>query len=77
MIDDDNERLEMAVNYCDDLDKLLNQHKEQMKELLSTTLTQIYTKAILWARKNNQVVGEKNDYYITLEQLEEILKEWK
>ena len=34
----------------------------------------IYLEAIQWARKNNQTVGEKNDYYVTLEQLEAILK---
>ena len=35
----------------------------------------LYTKAIELARNTNQVVGEKNDYYITLEQLERLLKE--
>ena len=30
--------------------------------------------AITLARENNQVVGEKNDYYITIEQLEAILR---
>ena len=35
--------------------------------------TEIYTKAIELARKNKQVIGEKNDYYITLEQLERLL----
>jgi hypothetical protein len=33
----------------------------------------IYTKAIELTRKQKQTVGEKNDYYITLEQLEIIL----
>jgi hypothetical protein len=35
--------------------------------------TEVYTKAIVLARNNNQVVGEKNDYYITLEQLQYLL----
>jgi len=30
---------------------------------------QLYVEATLVAQKGNQVVGEKNDYYITLEQL--------
>lgn len=34
----------------------------------------IYTEATEVARENNQTVGEKNDFYITLEQLNEILK---
>lgn len=34
----------------------------------------IYIKAIDIAKQNNQVVGEKNDLYITLEQLMDILK---
>jgi len=35
---------------------------------------EIYIEAIQLARNNNQVVGEKNDFYITLEQLEFLLK---
>lgn len=40
---------------------------------------QVYVEAIKLARSKNQVIGEKSDYYITIEQLEEILhmlKEW-
>ena len=37
-------------------------------------LMDIQVKATQIARENNQVVGEKNDYYITLAELEEILK---
>lgn len=48
-----------------------------MKDLLIQTLMQIYSKAIQIARVNNQVVGKKNDYYITLQQLEELLNECK
>jgi hypothetical protein len=33
----------------------------------------IYVDAIELARRLQQVVGEKSDYYITLEQLEELL----
>lgn len=35
---------------------------------------EIYTKAIQLANKNNQTVGEKRDLYITIEQLEQIIK---
>ncbi len=48
-----------------------------MKDLLLQTLVQIYTKAIQLARSNNQTVGENNNYYITLEQLEALFSEWK
>lgn len=33
----------------------------------------VYTKAVQLARTTQQVVGEKSDYYVTLEQLEKIL----
>ena len=36
-------------------------------------LMQIYTEVIKFAHSNNQVVGENNDFYITLEQLEAIM----
>lgn len=35
---------------------------------------QIYVAATKLAQKNNQTTGEKGDYYITLEQLEAILR---
>ena len=38
-------------------------------------VVEIYSNAIALAQKNNQVVGRKNDYYITIEQLEYLLKE--
>lgn len=34
----------------------------------------IYVAATILAQKNNQTTGEKGDYYITLEQLEAILR---
>jgi hypothetical protein len=34
---------------------------------------QVYAQAIELARINNQTVGENNDYFITLEQLERLL----
>jgi len=34
----------------------------------------IYSHAIQMAQRNNQTVDEKNDYYVTLEQLEYILQ---
>lgn len=34
-----------------------------------------YMEAINIARQNNQTVGEKKDYYLTLQQIEELLKE--
>ena len=41
---------------------------------LEDKIIEIYTKAIELAREKNQTIGEKNDYYITLEQLEKIVK---
>lgn len=40
-------------------------------------LEEIYTKAIELARKTGQHIGAKNNYAITLEQLERILKEFE
>ena len=37
-------------------------------------LQEIYANATMFAMKNNQTVGEKHDYYITLEQLEGLIK---
>jgi hypothetical protein len=37
-------------------------------------MEEIYFKADKIAKTNNQTVGEKNDYYITLEQLMDIIK---
>ena len=45
-----------------------------MKGIIQTMLEEIYTTSTEIARKNQQTVGEKNDYYITLEQLMEIIK---
>ncbi|HZX14952.1 MAG TPA: hypothetical protein VFF49_11210 [Thermodesulfobacteriota bacterium] len=42
--------------------------------LVSEESLEIYSEATKLAMKNNQVVGKNNDYYITLEQLEEIIK---
>ena len=37
-------------------------------------LIEIYTEAIKLAHKSQQLTGEENNYYITLEQLEAIIK---
>lgn len=40
-------------------------------------LEEIYTKANIISQKSQQIVGEKHDFYITLEQLNDILKEFE
>ena len=55
-----------------DKDKIL------MKSIIKAMLEQIYLKADEFAKGQNQLVGERINgryYYITLEQLEMILKE--
>lgn len=37
-------------------------------------MIELYSKALQLAQKNNQVVGEKSDYYVTVAQLERLLK---
>ena len=40
---------------------------------MNELLTDIYVASLEFSRDNRQTVGEKNNYYITLEQLEQIL----
>lgn len=40
------------------------------EEALAFRITAVYANLMRIAHSNNQTVGEKNDYYITLEQLE-------
>lgn len=47
-----------------------------MKSIQQAMLEEIWMKAYTLAH-GKQVTGEKNDYYITLEQLEAILKEFQ
>ncbi len=35
----------------------------------------IYVNAVKLARDNNQTIGPKNDYFVTLEQLEALMQE--
>lgn len=39
----------------------------------SRLMVQLYTDALKLAAKSNQCVGEKNEYYVTLEQLNELI----
>lgn len=43
---------------------------------VSDQLLKVYTDATTNAMKNNQVVGENNDYYVTLEQLMAIISQF-
>ena len=48
-----------------------------MSKILELALVQVYMNASKIAFENNQVVGEKRNYYVTLEQLERLLNEWR
>jgi hypothetical protein len=50
--------------------------KERINNIMKTTpeLIELYTVCTQLAMKQNQTVGEKNDYYVTLEQIEWIIK---
>lgn len=41
----------------------------------STNAVDIYSEAVTMAHSNNQIVGEDNNYYITIQQLEYLLNE--
>ena len=45
-----------------------------MKSIIQAMIEEIYEKAQIVSDLHSQVVGERNDKYITLEQLELILK---
>jgi hypothetical protein len=47
-----------------------------MDSIHKDLLVNLYIEATKLAMKNNQVVGEKRNYYITLEQLEALFKTW-
>lgn len=43
------------------------------EEALAFRITAVYADLMQLAQQNNQTVGEKNDYYVTLQQLENAL----
>ena len=47
----------------------------RIEDLIADKLMELYTNATQTARGKNQTIGEKKDYYITLEQLNEFMKE--
>jgi hypothetical protein len=49
-------------------------HPDSRPNIQITLTGHIYARAIRLAHSQNQVVGEKNDYYVTLAQLEDILQ---
>jgi len=48
-----------------------------MKGIVQAMLEEIYTKATEVAQQTSQTVGENNNFYITLYQLEQILKSFQ
>ena len=50
-----------------------DEQQEQLVEFVGNILVDVQISAIHIAQGNNQTVGEKNDFYITLQQLEAIL----
>ena len=48
-----------------------------MKTIIQAMLEEIYTTATKVSQDGNQTVGASNNFYITLEQLEAILKEYE
>jgi len=50
-------------------------HPDSRPNIQITLTGHIYARAIRLAHSQNQVVGEKNDYYVTLGQLEDILQQ--
>jgi hypothetical protein len=48
--------------------------RNEMQEKVSYRLTAMYAYLMQFAHSNKQTTGEKNDYYVTLEQLEGALK---
>lgn len=49
----------------------------RLKTIQEQMIEEIYGQAIEFAHSNEQTVGEKRDYYVTLSQLEGILKSFE
>ena len=47
----------------------------KISEAVKEVLEKIYTNSIEIARQNNQIIGEKNDYYVIISQLDEKIKQ--
>lgn len=47
---------------------------KSLKSIFQVMIEEIYIKAIELSRKNQQTIGEKNDYFITLAQLERLIQ---
>ncbi len=58
-----------------DLDLTNDEMRTIIVELMGKTVdpVKVYSDALVMARRVNQTVGENNDYYITVEQLEVLL----
>ena len=59
-----------SILYCIQHASWESQGMKKSKEIIN-----IYTRATKFAMEKGQAIGEKNDYYITLRQLEELLKQ--
>jgi hypothetical protein len=60
--------------FIDFTKKLIDKAILQREIAINSFAVLKYMAATELAMKNNQVVGEKNDYYITLEQLEKLFR---
>ncbi len=50
--------------------------KPKVGEIIADFGMNIYSSSLSFAQSKHQVVGDKNDYYVTLWQLEELLKKF-
>ena len=57
------------------IDSLLTAQATEMIEKLDYKLIDMYANLMQFAHSNNQVAGEKNNYYVTLEHLERSLQD--
>lgn len=48
----------------------------RIEDLIADRFMKLYTNATKLARQTNQTTGEKNDLYITLEQLNDLMKDF-
>jgi hypothetical protein len=67
----------MKLKYTWFYDLIIKAFRKFLNNYINNIVRNIYTSAIHFTRKNNQTIGIENDYYITLEQLEALLNEWK
>ena len=59
----------------EEIQKIIDKEKEISNSVATGEMKlEIVKNCLIFARQTSQTIGEKNDYYITIEQLEDLIK---